>query len=138
LAYIVAKNAPLPEEDLAGFQAKSIETTQIEIYSKQIRSKHVLFLFDACFSGAMISTDRTVPQALSSETTGPVRQFITSGSENENVPDKSIFRNQFVHALTTKNADLYRDDYLTGSELGEFLQTKVVNISRNKQHPHYE
>lgn len=137
LAYIVPKNAPLAKTDLAGFQAKSIETTQIEIYAKQIRSKHVLFIFDACFSGAMFSTGRTVPEALSSKTTGPVRQFITSGSENENVPDESIFRNQFVKALTTKNADLYRDDYLTGTELGEFLQTTVVNLSKDTQHPQY-
>ncbi|RLD85514.1 MAG: hypothetical protein DRJ07_02850 [Bacteroidetes bacterium] len=137
LAYIVPKNAPLPKSDLAGFQATAIETTQIEIYAKQIKSKHVLFVFDACFSGAMFTTERTVPDALSLKTAGPVREFITSGSENENVPDKSIFRDQFVQALTTKNADLYRDDYLTGTELGEFLQTNVVNISRNKQHPQY-
>ncbi|OQY05201.1 MAG: hypothetical protein B6I20_01695 [Bacteroidetes bacterium 4572_117] len=137
LAYIVPKNAPLPKKDLAGFQAKSIETSQIEIYAKQIRSKHALFLFDACFSGAMFSTERTVPEALSYSTTGPVRQFITSGSENENVPDESIFCKQFIKALTSKNADLYRDDYLTATELGEFLQTNVVNISKNKQHPQY-
>ncbi|MEN8119659.1 MAG: FISUMP domain-containing protein [Bacteroidota bacterium] len=137
LAYIVPKNAPLPKVDLAGFQAKAMETTQIEIYAKQIKSKHVLFVFDACFSGAMFHAERTVPDALSLETQGPVRQFITSGSENENVPDNSIFRNQFVQALTTKNADLYRDDYLTGTELGEFLQTNVVNMSKNAQHPQY-
>ncbi len=137
LAYIIPKNAPLPNINLADFQAKAMETTQIEIYAKQIRSKHVLFVFDACFSGAMFATERAVPDALSPKTAGPVRQFITSGSENENVPDESIFRNQFIKALTGLNADLYRDDYLTGTELGEFLQTKVVNLSNNAQHPQY-
>ena len=78
LAYIVPKNAPLPKLNLADFQAAAIETTQIEIYAKQIKSKHVLFVFDACFSGAMFTTERTVPDALSLETAGPVRQFITS------------------------------------------------------------
>ncbi len=137
LAYIVPKNAPLPKTDLADFQAKSIETSQIEIYAKQIRSRHVLFLFDACFSGAMFDTDRNIPEALSPVTAEPVRQFITSGSASENVPDKSIFRDQFVQALSSKKADLYSDDYLTGTELGEFLQTNVVNLSKNKQHPQY-
>jgi len=137
LAYIVPKNAPLPITDLAGFQEKSMETTQIEIYAKKIKAKHVLFVFDACFSGAMFSTDRTLPDALSENTAEAVRQFISSGSENENVPDKSIFREQFVRALTSKDADLYKDDYLTGSELGEFLQTRVVNLSKNRQHPQY-
>ena len=137
LAYIVPKNAPLPKNDLAGFQEKSMETSQIEIYAKQIRVKHVLFIFDACFSGAMFRTDRTLPDALSENTAEAVRQFISSGSENENVPDKSIFREQFVRALTSKDADLYKDDYLTGSELGEFLQTSVVNLSKNRQHPQY-
>ena len=87
----------------------------------------------------MFTTERTVPDALSLETAGPVRQFITSGSENENVPDKSIFRNQFVQALTTKNADLYRDDYLTGTldrlYKDEHNEWTVVDYKTNRPPP---
>ncbi len=34
-------------------------------------------------------------------------------------------------------ADLNKDSYVSGSELGEYLQTSVVNYSYNAQHPQY-
>jgi hypothetical protein len=77
-----------------------------------------------------------VPEIISYKTANPVRQFITSGSADETVPDESIFRAQFVRALQGE-ADSDGDGYVTGSELGEFLQVSVVNYSRNAQHPQY-
>ncbi|MEZ5000654.1 MAG: FISUMP domain-containing protein [Bacteroidales bacterium] len=53
------------------------------------------------------------------------------------MPDKSIFREQFVSALTSDMADGNRDGYVTGSELGDFLQTTVTNYSYNSQHPQF-
>jgi hypothetical protein len=59
---------------------------------------------------------------LARKTADPVRQFITSGTEDQQVPDVSIFRPQLVHGLASE-ADLDRDGYITGSELGLFLET---------------
>lgn len=56
-------------------------------------------------------------------------------NEDEKVPDHSIFRGQFVEAITSPVADLNKDGYLTGTELGRFLQTSVINYSRGNQHP---
>ena len=64
------------------------------------------------------------------------RQFITAGSADETVPDESIFRRQFVAALTGEG-DVDGDGFVTGTELGEFLQKTVVNYSRAAQHPQY-
>jgi hypothetical protein len=80
---------------------------------------------------------RAIPDAISYKTALPVRQFITSGSANENVPDESVFRQQFVAALTSDEGDSNKDGYITGTELGEFLQTSVTNYTRNAQHPQY-
>lgn len=137
LGYIVPIDAPNPHVNQTDFQAKAMEMAQIEIYAKRIQSKHALFLFDACFSGSLFAITRAVPEAISYKTKEPVRQFVTSGDENETVPDKSIFRAQFISAITTKYADSNNDGYLTGTELGEYLQTNVVNYSRNSQHPQY-
>jgi formylglycine-generating enzyme required for sulfatase activity len=52
------------------------------------------------------------------------------------VPDRSVFREQFIAALEGEG-DLNRDGYVTGSELADFLQDRVVNYSRNAQHPQY-
>lgn len=136
LGYIVPVDAPNPNYDEAAFQSKAMEMEQIEIYAKRIQSKHVLFLFDACFSGALFSITRAVPEIISYKTSQPVRQFITSGSADETVPDESIFRQQFVRAMQGE-ADVNEDNYVTGTELGEFLQTSVVNYSHNTQHPQY-
>jgi formylglycine-generating enzyme required for sulfatase activity len=136
MGYIVPSDAPLPARDPSGFMSKAMDMQQMELYARRIQSKHALFLFDSCFSGALFALSRAVPESISYKTARPVRQFITSGSADEQVPDRSIFRRQFVEALEGE-ADLNRDGYVTGTELGEFLQDKVINYSRNAQHPQY-
>ncbi len=137
MGYIVPSDAPNPHFQKAKFKAQSIPMSQIEIYAKQIESKHALFIFDACFSGSIFNITRAIPDVISYKTVQPVRQFISSGSANESVPDKSIFCEQFLIALSSSEADANKDGYLTGSELGEFFQTNVTNYSYNTQHPQY-
>ena len=136
LGYIVPANAPNPNYNSSGFQQKAMEMAQIEIFAKRIQSKHALFLFDACFSGSLFALSRAIPEDISWKTSKHVRQFITSGSANETVPDRSIFCNQFISSMDGE-ADVNDDGYITGTELGEFLQSSVINYSRNSQHPQY-
>ncbi len=137
LGYFVPVDAPNPVRDTAGFQSKSIEMAQIEIYAKRIFAKHALFVFDACFAGSLFNVRSPVSEAITYRTANPVRQFITSGTADQQVPDESIFREQFVIALTSDEADFDKDGYITGSELGYFLSSRVVNYSYNTQHPQY-
>lgn len=136
MGYIVPRDAPLPARDPSGLMSKAMDMQQMELYARRVQSKHALFVFDSCFSGAIFALSRAVPDAISYKTARPVRQFITSGSADEQVPDQSIFRRQFVEALGGE-ADLNNDDYVTGTELGMFLQDKVINYSRDAQHPQY-
>ncbi|HEY0170719.1 MAG TPA: caspase family protein [Pyrinomonadaceae bacterium] len=136
MGYIVPADAPLPARDPAGFMSKAMDMQQMELYARRVQSKHALFLFDSCFSGALFALSRAVPESITYKTARPVRQFITSGSADEQVPDQSIFRRQFVEALDGEG-DVNGDGYVTGTELGEFLQDKVINYSRNAQHPQY-
>lgn len=136
MGYIVPVDAPNPNQDKDGFLAKAMDMQQMEVYAKRIRAKHALFLFDSCFSGSIFSLSRAVPENISYKTKKPVRQFITAGSANETVPDESIFRSQFLAALSGEG-DSDGDGYLTGVELGEFLQKTVVNYSKGSQHPQY-
>jgi len=136
LGYIVPANAINPNHGVSDFQRRAMEMAQIEIFAKRIQSKHALFLFDACFSGSLFALSRAIPEDISWKTSRHVRQFITSGSADETVPDRSIFCSQFTAAINGE-ADLNGDNYITGTELGEFLQSSVVNYSRNAQHPQY-
>ena len=107
----------------------------MEGYAKQIRAKHALFVFDSCFSGSFFKM-RAAPEVIALKTTQPVRQFITSGGADQQVPDVSVFRKEFVAALEGA-ADLNRDGYILGSELGSYLEDKVTNYSRQTQTPQY-
>jgi formylglycine-generating enzyme required for sulfatase activity len=137
LGYLVPVDAPVPTKNNMGvFQAKCFEMAQIEIQAKNIQSKHALFLFDACFSGSLFENTRAVPEYINHNTMLPVRQFITSGTANETVPDRSLFRRQFTAALDGE-ADEDKDGYITGTELGSFINKKVTNYSHDAQHPQY-
>ena len=136
MGYIVPADAPRPDRDPAGFRSKAMDMQQMEVYARRIQSKHALFLFDSCFSGSIFALSRAVPEIISYKSARPVRQFVTSGSADELVSDESVFRRQFVEAIEGE-ADGNRDGYVTGTELGEFLQERVVNYTRNAQHPQY-
>ncbi|MFC1614370.1 SUMF1/EgtB/PvdO family nonheme iron enzyme [Gemmatimonadota bacterium] len=136
MGYIVPVDAANPNRDKTGFLSKAMDMQMIEVYAKRIQSKHAIFLFDCCFSGSIFSLSKSVPMNISYKTGRPVRQFITAGSADEEVPDESIFCRQFVKALTGEG-DVNKDGYVTGSELGEFLQERVINYSRETQHPQY-
>jgi hypothetical protein len=93
-------------------------------------------VFDSCFSGSLFSLVRAVPEDISEKSAFPVRQYITAGSEDETVPDRSIFKRCFLVGLQG-DADLTKDGYITGSELGLYLSDNVIKYTKRRQHPQY-
>lgn len=136
LGYIVPREAPNPNDDLNKFKRVAMSMQRIEEYAISIDAKHALFIFDSCFSGSIFALSRAVPEHISYKTAKPVRLFITSGSADEKVPDKSMFRQQFIAALEGEG-DLNGDGYMTGAELSDFVFKNVVNYSKGAQHPQY-
>jgi hypothetical protein len=136
MGYIIPRDCPLLKKEPLGFAAHAISMKDIESVSLRIKSKHVIMLFDSCFSGSLFSLVRALPENITEKSSLPVRQFITAGNEDEQVPDKSMFKRTFLIGLEG-DADLTGDGYITGSELGMFLSEKVVNYTRGKQHPQY-
>lgn len=138
LGFIVPADAPDPDEDMVGFLERAVSMRDIETYAQLIRSRHVLMMFDSCFSGALFTVMRGKPSPFIEEKISqPVRQFITAGQENEGVPDKSVFKEVFIEGVQEGYADLNRDGYVTGEELGAYLQEQVVNYSNKMQHPQF-
>ena len=135
MGYIVPTDAPNPQRDNSGFLRRAMGMEVVQTLVKTIYAKHVLLLFDSCFSGTIFG-GRACPVNIDYKTKEPVRQFITSGSADEQVSDKSVFREMFVAALSGEG-DVDKDGYVTGSELGEYLQKKVIYYSREAQHPQY-
>ena len=136
MGYIIPRDCPLLEKDPMGFTTHAISMRDIESVSMRIRAKHVIMLFDSCFSGSLFSLVRAVPHDITEKSTLPVRQYITAGREDEQVPDKSMFKRCFLIGLDG-DADLTGDGYITGSELGMYLSDKVINYTHRRQHPQY-
>lgn len=136
LGYIVPKDAPLPARDPAGFADRAISMNQIETYALRIKSKHVLMVFDSCFSGSVFSSLKGAPTDISEKSVRAVRQFITAGNDEEQVPDESVFKTCFLQGIRG-DADANKDGYVTASELGMHLDSSVVNYTKGSQHPQY-
>ncbi len=136
MGYIVPADAPNPHSNPEEFKDKAVDMELMEVYAKRMDSKHALFMFDCCFSGSIFSLSKAAPAIINYKTSKPVRQFITAGGADEEVPDKSVFCQQFVSGLNGEG-DMNNDGYVTGSELGEYLQTTVVNYTYEAQHPQY-
>jgi uncharacterized caspase-like protein len=136
MGYIIPKDCPLLEQNPMGFGTHAISMRDIESISLRIKAKHVLMLFDSCFSGSLFALVRAVPAAITEKSALPVRQYITAGGEDEQVPDKSMFKRCLLIGLEG-DADLTGDGYITGTELGMYLSEKVVNYTHRRQHPQY-
>lgn len=104
-------------------------------HMREIRSKHVLAVFDSCFSGTIFQVARAgLAQTDFSRLERPVRQFITSGDADQTVGDDGFFRKLFIAALRgeEEQADFDRDGILTGEELGFFLKKRLGILGRQQ------
>lgn len=136
LGYIIPADTPLPLPQSIGlFKSYAVSMSDFITYAEQIEAKHVLFVFDSCFSGSVFRVRSGItPEPISDKTSQPVRQFITAGTEKQQVPARSIFRRVFVDALKG-DADTNGDGYVTGTELGEYLHSEVSTQSKGLQTP---
>ena len=135
--YLVMVDALDPDTDKLGFVRGSINMETLVGESKAIRARHVLFLFDSCFSGTILNArDRVIPESISDNIRHPVRQFITAGRANEPVPDRSVFKTAFLDLIEGRATEPFRDGYITGAELGLYLKNQVP-IYNEAQHPQY-
>jgi hypothetical protein len=137
--YIVPIDAPSPKAD-ADFREKAISLRRFGEYMREANSRHVLAIFDSCFAGTVFNTARSLPPpAITLATTEAVREFISSGEADQTVSDDGTFRKLFLDVLSGKEpeADANHDGYVTGTELGLFLQQKITNLTYNRQTPRY-
>jgi len=137
LGYLVMVDTPAPETDPREFSIRSVDMVSLVTQAKLIKARHVLFMFDSCFSGSILSLrDRITPKGITESLRYPVRQFITAGRANEPVPDHSKFKTAFLDLIEGRDEEPYPDGYVTGEELGYYLKYKVPEYSPT-QHPQY-
>ncbi|MEX0941608.1 MAG: caspase family protein [Pseudomonadales bacterium] len=130
--YLVPVDAPNPTLDEVGFLRTAYAMTDLVAIARRMEANHALFLFDSCFSGTIFKTRALpeTPDVISQLTSKPVRQFITAGDAGEEVPAKSVFTPAFIDSLEYGLGDLNSDGFVTGTELGLYLQSKVPQHAR--------
>ena len=112
--------------------------------SELVRSKHVLFIMDACYGGLALS--RTVAAGssrfLKDMLLRPARQVLTAGKADETVADAggplaghSVFTGHLIEGL--KGKAMTEDGVMTASGLMAYVYGKVSNDRNSRQTPHY-
>jgi Flp pilus assembly protein TadD len=137
--YIVPSDAPSPDRGDGPFRRVAMNLMQINVYASDMRAKHALFLFDSCFSGALLDANKTgykPPRPTEDAIDKPVRLYITAGAKDQEVPDNGFFCDQFISGLNGA-ADSNDDGYITGTELGNFMVQKITAHSSGRQTPRW-
>ena len=144
--FIVPQDAPLPDASNADFESKSLPLERFGEYMRLVRARHVLAIFNSCFSGKIfrVRGAETGGSEVNQTALEKVRQFISSGDADQKVADDGTFRKLFINALQGRGgirgltADENNDGLLTGTELGQFLAQNVpVNSYTGRQTPQY-
>jgi len=127
MGYIVPKDAPFPDtpKNDKEFVRQAVSMERFIALAKEIESKHVLFIFDSCFSGTIFRARRGAPpQATLEKMELPIRLCITAGKAQQQVPEQSVFTPAFVRGING-DADFTGDGVITGEELFLYIKDEV-------------
>ena len=131
MQYLVPAGTPDPGKNLVRFRESSLSFFHVDIYARNIRSNHALFLFEGCGKGdALALRDGGDSKEITRLAFNPVRQFILFGGPEEPGADsrRASPGSRLIAALKGE-ADANADGYVTGSELARFLRRE------NREHP---
>jgi formylglycine-generating enzyme required for sulfatase activity len=140
---IVMSDAP-KDPQAPGFDLSLVTMDELNADAIRIRANQVLFIFDSCFAGTIFTRSNPNARRIKSsplilaKAAAPVRQFITSGTDNQEVLDRSDFRVLLERAFDYRAADFDpQDGYITGEELGKYLAGQLSTITNGEQTPMY-
>jgi len=141
--YLVPVDAP--PRGATNLQLKTVDVGDIRLWLRQhVVGGHVLVVFDSCFAGAIVESSgpmrgsfAATRQSLPPDRWGnSVRQFIASGTAEQEVFDDGVFARIFVEAISGRGRTrLAHAPYLTGYELGNYLHDEIRANRPDEQRP---
>jgi tetratricopeptide (TPR) repeat protein len=124
--------------------AKAVSFFEVDSWSRQTSARHVLMVFDSCFSGSLFQTMGPEPEPSPNDLDNvrtllrrPMRYYITAGRQNEEVAADSTFAKLLLRGLRG-GADKYHQGIISAEELGNYLYHEVPNYSPRPQTPQYK
>jgi len=131
------------DTDTANYSTAAISMEQIRSLSSRIHAKHILYVMDSCYSGLGLSrslgASTKISDYIRKVSSMRVVQIIAAGGKGEQVQEREghgLFTTYFLRALKGE-ADINKDNVVTGTELGAYLRPTVSNASRQAQTPLY-
>jgi hypothetical protein len=126
-----------------GFIDTTVPMDELTRLANRIHAKHVLFLFDACFSGFATTRDVSagVERQIKDFLIRPARQVITAGTREQAVSDTwgpgghSLFTGFLIDGL--RGSAPAPGGILRAFHLAGYLQDQVAQHSRSLQTPQY-
>jgi uncharacterized caspase-like protein len=123
------------------YAATAVSMEQIRSLSSRIAAKHIFYVMDCCYSGLGLNRSAGVWPGISDYlrkvSAMRVVQIITAGGQGEQVQEREghgLFTSYFLKAIEGQ-ADIDKDNVVTGTELGAYLRPTVSNASRQAQTP---
>lgn len=116
-------------------QSNWLSNSNIKEYIKGIQSKHTLLIADACFAGNFLRSSDNSSMAEKSFTQiykSKSRRYISSGTQNNKVPDKSFFMKVLLKALEEN-----QERFLIAERLLLSIKETVRVNTPNNQVPQY-
>jgi hypothetical protein len=116
----------LPSDAEKDNKADWFRNSTLVDYLKEVKSKHTLLITDACFGGSILKRDpfNDASKAIEKLYERRSRRAMTSGTFNEQVPDRSAFLQFLINRLGNN-----LEKYLSADELFNSLRTAVINNS---------
>jgi tetratricopeptide (TPR) repeat protein len=123
--------------------AKAVSFFEIDSLNRETSARHVLMVFDSCFSGSLFETKGAPEDPARRDFDGilrmlgqPIRYFITAGRKEEEVAADSTFAKTLLRGLRGE-ADKYHTGIISADELGSYLYHEVPRISQRSQTPQF-
>ncbi len=135
--YLVMVDSPMPMTAGKMDGSRNVSVRSVAEGAKRTEALHVLYLFDSSFSDSVLNTQaRPQPCTVQESVKYPARQFIIAGRPNQPMLSFSQFNAAFLDLLEGRVAEPIPDGYITGEELGLYLNHHVPEY-QHAQTPQY-
>ncbi len=141
--YITGSDTPRYDLNPGKAIEKAVPFTEIDSWNRQTRARHVLMVFDSCFSGTLFQTMGSEEELRRKDLDGirrmlgqPIRYYITSGRKEEVVTADSTFATLLLRGLRGE-ADFFHQGLVSADQLGIYLSREVPKHSQRSQTPQF-
>ncbi len=133
--YIVPVDAGAPESGTV-FTRRALRLSVLRTLFEDVRARHLLAVFDSCFSGDIHKKTRgaQVSKVVTTANNNVARQLLSSGVAGQKVFDDGKFRELFLAAIEgdADSAGGQPDGYVTAEELVNFLKYELGKYGGRK------